>query len=179
MVLIGKLGASIMNDTTKFKTTAKNYLKARRDFLTIAEKTDWLFGNDNLVGRIGEFIAYQFLHDNNRQPKRPASKTEKGFDFICDNGQKRVSVKTITAENKVGSTTVITEPWDELILIIINENIKIEKLGILTKEQFQKAADSGHIKSKKPYARRTMLGQKGLISKFGIIVDQKILNKYL
>lgn len=168
-----------MNDTTEFKTTARNYLKARQDFLTIAERTDWLFGNDNLVGRIGEFIAYQYLHDHNRQPKRPKSKTEKGFDFICDNGQTRVSVKTITAENKVGSTTIITEPWDELILITINEKIKIEKFGILTKEQFQKATDSGHIKSKKPYARRTMLGPKGLISKFGIIVEQKILNKYL
>ncbi len=69
-----------MKDTAQFKITAKNYLKARQDFLTIAEKTDWLFGNDNLVGRIGEFIAYQYLHEHNRDPKRPKSKTEKGFD---------------------------------------------------------------------------------------------------
>ena len=168
-----------MNDTTKFRITARKYLKARQDFLAIAEKTDWLFGNDNLVGRIGEFIAYQYLYNHDRHPKRPTSKTEKGFDLICDNGQTRVSVKTITAENKVGSTTIITEPWDELILITINEDIKIEKFGILTKEQFQKAIDIGHIKSKKPYARRTMLGPKGLISKFGSIVEQKILNEYL
>ena len=168
-----------MNETEQFKTTAKNYLKARQDFLTIAEKTDWLFGNDNLVGRIGEFIAYQYLHDYNRRPKRPTSKTEKGFDFICDNGQVKVSVKTITAENKIGSTTIITEPWDELILITINDKRKIDKFGIITKEQFHKAVDSGHIKSKTPYARRTMVGPKGLITKFGTIIEQKITNNYL
>ena len=168
-----------MKDLNKFKTTAKNYLKARQDFLKIAEKTDWLFGNDNLVGRIGEFIAFQYLHEHNRLPKRPTSKTEKGFDLICDNGKTKISVKTITAENKAGSTTVITEPWDELILILIDDNLKIEKIGILTKEQFINANDSGHIKSKKPYARRTMLGPKGLISKFGVILDHKLLNNYL
>jgi hypothetical protein len=118
------------------------------------------------------------LHDHNRQPKRPKSKTQKGFDFICDNGQTRVSVKTITTENKIGTTTVITEPWDEFILITINEHIKIEKFSILTKEQFNKAMDTGHIKSKKPYASRTMLGSKGLISKFGSLVEKEILNKY-
>ena len=168
-----------MNDTTEFKTTARNYLKSRQDFLAIAEKTDWLFGNDNLVGRIGEFIAYQYLHDHNRQPKRPTSKTEKGFDFLCDNGLTKVSVKTITAENKVGSTTIITEPWDELILITIDENSKIKKFGILTKAQFQQAIDSGHLTSKKPYARRTMVGPKGLISKFGKIIPERITNNYL
>ena len=81
----GPLAASIMSDTTEFKTTARNYLIARQKFLKIAEKTDGLFGNDNLVGRIGEFVAYQYLHEHNRQPKRPASKSEKGFDYICDN----------------------------------------------------------------------------------------------
>ncbi len=168
-----------MTDTTEFITTARNYLKSRRDFLTIAEKTDWLFGNDNLVGRIGEFIAYQYLHDHNRLPKRPTSKTEKGFDFICDNGLTKISVKTITAENKIGSTTIITEPWDELILITIDENAKIQKFGILTKEQFNKAIDSGHLKSNKPYARRTMVGPKGLITKFGKIIPEQITNNYL
>ena len=168
-----------MNDTTEFITTARNYLKARQDFLTIAEKTDWLFGNDNLVGRIGEFIAYQYLYDHNRQPKRPTSKTEKGFDFICDNGLTKISVKTITSENKAGSTTLITEPWDELILITIGESIKIEKIGILTKIQFQEAIKNGHLKSQTPYARRSMLGSKGLITKYGKMIDPKITEKYL
>ena len=168
-----------MEEATQFKTIAKNYLKARQDFLTIAEKTHWLFGNDNLVGRIGEFIAYQYLHEHNRDPKRPKSKTEKGYDFLCDKGKVRVSVKTITSENKAGSTTIISEPWDELILITINSKSEIEKFGIITKDQFQKAIDRGHIKSKTPYARRTMVGQKGLISIYGTIINQQITMNYI
>ena len=168
-----------MDEIIQFKTTAKNYLKSRQDFLIVAEKTDWLFGNDNLVGRIGEFIAYQYLHEHNRDPKRPKSRTEKGYDFLCDNGKVRISVKTITAENKDGKTTTLSEPWDELILITINNKGKIEKFGIITKDQFQKSKNSGHIKSQMPYARRTMVGPKGLISKFGEIVSEKITNKYL
>jgi hypothetical protein len=168
-----------MDDTLLFKTTARDYLKARQDFLIIAEKSDWLFGNDNLIGRIGEFIAYQYLHEHNRHPIRPTSKTEKGFDFLCDNGKTKVSVKTITAENKGGTTTIISEPWDELILIIINDKAKIEKFGLITKEQFQYAIESKHLKSKTPFTRRSMVGQKGLISKFGKIINEKITNKYL
>jgi hypothetical protein len=168
-----------MKELAKYKLVAKNYLKARQDFLSVAEKTDWLFGNDNLVGRIGEFVAYQYLHEHNRQPVRPISRTEKGFDFLCDNGKTKISVKSITAENKAGSTTIISEPWDELILITINTKAKVEKLGIITKEQFQNAIEKGHIKSKTPYARRSMVGSKGLISKFGEIINEKIINNYL
>ena len=168
-----------MNETEKYKTTAKNYLEARKSFLAVANKTDWLFGNDNLVGRIGEFIAYQYLHEHKRNPRRPKRKTEKGYDFICDNGKTKVSVKTITFENKAGSTTIISEPWDELILITINDKVKVEKLGIITKSQFLEAIQNGHLKSKSPYARRTMVGRNGLINKFGKIVNQEITDKYL
>lgn len=168
-----------MDNTDQFKTIAKNYLKARQDFLLVAEKTDWLFGNDNLVGRIGEFIAFQYLREHDRDPKRPRIKTEKGYDFLCDAGKVRVSVKTITSENKAGSTTIISEPWDELILITLDSDLKIHKLGTITKEQFQKALDSGHLKSARPYARRTMVGTKGLISKFGRIINDEITINYL
>jgi hypothetical protein len=160
------------------KKTAKDYLTARKKFLAIADNTHWLFGNDNLVGRIGEFIAYQYLHENKRNPERPTSKTQKGYDFICDKKKTKISVKTITHENKAGTTTVITEPWDELILITINDKIKIDKFGILTKEQFNAALNAKHLTSKTPYASRTMVGAKGLISKFGTFVDKKITDKY-
>lgn len=145
----------------------------------IAENTHWLFGNDNLVGRIGEFIAYQYLHEHKRHPIRPKSRTERGYDFLCDKGKTKVSVKTITSENKAGSTTIISSPWDELILITLNSEIKIDKFGVITKSQFQEAIDCGHITSKKPYARRTMVGPKGLISKFGKIINQQITDNYL
>jgi hypothetical protein len=164
--------------TENLKTIAKNYLIARKTFLEIADKTDWLIGNDNLVGRIGEFIAYMYLKEQNRNPIRPKIKTEKGYDFICDNNKTKISVKTITHENKAGRTTRISEPWDELILITINEEIQIEKFGILTKKEFKNALDSNFLKSKNPYARRTMVGEKGLISNFGRILPKEKTDKY-
>lgn len=169
----------MINELEKYRIAAQNYFKARKEFLEIAGKSEMLFGSDNFVGRIGEFVAFQYLLEHNRLPKRPESKTEKGFDFICDNGKTKVSVKTITYENKIGSTTVIVEPWDELFIITINENLKIDKFGIITKSQIKEAYKKGYIKSQKPYARKSMLNKKGIISVFGTIINQEITNKYL
>ena len=175
-----------MTDIASLKHTAKKYLQARKEFLDIADKSDILSGNDNLVGRIGEFIAYQYLLETNRKPIRPTKigsngihKTNKGFDFLCDNRKTMVSVKCITSENKAGTTTVIEEPWDELILILINQQIKVECFGVLLKDQFNQALKDGHIKSKRPYTRRTMLGKGGLISIYGNVIDNIITKKYL
>ncbi len=118
------------------------------------------------------------MHDQNRNPIRPESKTEKGYDFLCDNRTTKISVKTITHENKAGSTTKLNEPWDELILITINEKIQVERFGILTKKQFKIALEKKHLKSEMPYARRTMVGPNGLITLFGTILPVEITNKY-
>ena len=163
----------------KLKNTARNYLEARQAFLEVANKSEWLFGNDNIVGRIGEFIALQYLNEQNRNPIRPKSKTEKGFDFLCDNNKTKVTVKTITSENIAGSTTKISEPWDELILITINEKLLVEKIGILTKSELNEAFESNFLKSKSPFARRSMVGEKGLITKFGKILQNEEVKNFL
>lgn len=79
------------------RETSKRYLEARKHFLKIANATSELSGNDNIAGRIGEFIAYQYLKD--RIPRKNENRSQKGYDIICDENTK-VSVKTITDENE-------------------------------------------------------------------------------
>ena len=73
-----------MKEEQIFRSLAKKYLEARNNFLQIAEKNSFTNKNNNLIGLIGEFIAYQFLNDQKRSPKAPKTKTQKGFDFSCD-----------------------------------------------------------------------------------------------
>ncbi len=82
-------------------------MRARRKFRRAADKIPELNGNDNLVGRIGEFIALQFLQIKLRRKKlvRNTSAVQKGYDIIAD-GEK-ISVKIITSENLSGRTTPI------------------------------------------------------------------------
>ena len=148
----------------KLRITSKRYLQARKEFLNVANSTSELSGNDNIVGRIGEFIAYQFL--SGRNARKNDNKTEKGFDIICDRHTK-ISVKTITYENETQRTTRVKEPWDELILIVINDNCAVEKIGHLTKSQFKRAIQDNHHWSNEPYCKLTMLGLNGLIGKYG------------
>lgn len=116
-----------MYSTSKLKKVCKNYLKARREFLDISNQQNELFGNDNIVGRIGEFIAIQFLRNYSRVPIKNLNKTQKGYDLLCNN--KKISVKTITCENLTKRTTRIKDPWDELVLIELKEG-KLKKLDI-------------------------------------------------
>ena len=99
---------------------------------------------------------------------------EKGYDIICDERVK-VSVKMITHENKGGQTTRICEPWEELLVIALNENTKVEKIGHLTKEQFVNARNQTSRWSQTPYTRKTMLNSNGLIGKYGKVYETKDL----
>ncbi|MEZ4991878.1 MAG: hypothetical protein R2824_15765 [Saprospiraceae bacterium] len=62
----------------KLKNTAKEYLIARKKFLDIANDTIELSGNDNIIGRIGEFIAYQLLKSQGRCPTKIRMQEERG-----------------------------------------------------------------------------------------------------
>jgi len=156
-----------------FRNVAKKYLEKRKQFLEIANRTPYLSGNDNIIGRIGEFIAYQYLEDTNRNPQKPNSKTNQGFDFFCDNNTKRIQVKTITHESKFKQNSRLKEPWDEFILIFISENLKVKKMGHITKQQLQKAINNKFEKYKSftPQVTNYMLGEKGLFARHGRIVN--------
>ena len=57
-----------MKDKNELKVLAKNYFFARQSFLSaISHDHPELGGNDNIVGRIGEFIALQFLEAKDRK----------------------------------------------------------------------------------------------------------------
>ena len=57
-----------MEKHNRRKDICRDYLKARQNFLRIANEDEILKGNDNIIGRIGEFIAFQFLEQMNRHP---------------------------------------------------------------------------------------------------------------
>jgi hypothetical protein len=160
----------------ELRKTAKSYLLARKKFLDVANETAELSGNDNIIGRIGEFIAYQLLENQNRSPIKNGSKSEPGYDLTCDSGT-RVSVKTITHENETQRTTRIKEPWDELILIELNDSATIERIGILKKSEFKIARTENTRFSLEPYCKLSMLNPKGLIGMYGIVLQPAELER--
>lgn len=166
-----------MEQHIKRKEICREYLEARQTFLEIANEDDILKGNDNIIGRIGEFIAFQFLEQTNRNPIMNGNTVQKGFDIICDNVIE-VSVKMITHENKAGQTTKISEPWGELLIIILNADNKVEKIGHLTKEQFKRALINNSRWSETPYARKTMLNANGLIGIYGKVYESSELDHF-
>ena len=71
-----------MQNYNQLKHLAREYLKARHIFLNAASKLPDLHGNDNIVGRIGELIAIQFLRDQGRLVEKNLSAVQKGFDLM-------------------------------------------------------------------------------------------------
>lgn len=161
---------------SKLKKIAKSYLHARKEFKRLTDKTPELCGNDNLVGRIGEFIAIQFLERQleRKSVLRNSHSNEAGYDIIADG--KKVSVKTITNENERGIGTKVTNPWDELLIIEFDET-KVKKIGYITKEMLKKA----HHTTLNPRVRRSMLNKKGLIltTHGGRVYSGKDVERYL
>ena len=166
-----------MNDILELQKLAKEYLSARQQFLSaIREDHPELGGNDNIVGRIGEFVALQFLRRSNREVSKCKNATNKGFDIECSNGR-QISVKTITAESKTGRTTKLKQPWHELIMIYIGDNYEVEKIGHIHIEDF-KIAVREKIISEDPVANRRFF-ENGLFSRFGTIYSGEQVKDYL
>lgn len=166
-----RLNASAVS---KLKKIAKSYLHARKEFKCLTDKTPELCGNDNLVGRIGEFIGIQFLeHQLKRKSVRKnGHPCVAGYDIIADG--KKVSVKAITNENKRGIGTKVTNPWDELLLIEFDE-IKVKRIGYIEKSILKRTH-----KNLNPRARRSMLNDKGLIlTHGGKVYSGKDVERYL
>ncbi|MCK9611624.1 MAG: hypothetical protein M0R16_01850 [Bacteroidales bacterium] len=170
----------------KEKEICNKYLSSRKDFLEFADKSSALRGNDNIIGRIGEFVVLQFLEDEGRDPEINTSKNEKGFDILCDynslKGKKdsKISVKVITSENKYGRTTRIKNPWHELFIVILGQDYKIEKIGRLRRSEFEfRRVQNPELSIKEPYAEKKLLEKGGLFYKYGEIYDKEFCSKYL
>lgn len=168
-----------MKNEGKIKKLSRDYLVARKKFRDIADNIPEIDGNDNIVGRIGEFIALQFLKYTLKKKSviRNKNIVQAGYDIMADN--KKVSVKIITTENQKGRTTPIKEPWDELIVIELGDNSKINKIGFITKNQFKKALTDNFLTNKNPIASRSMLKNNRLFDVYGKIYNSKNVEKYL
>lgn len=117
------------------------------------------------------------MRDQGRLVEKNASAVQKGFDLLTSD-KKMISVKTITAENKNGRTTKIKDPWDELILITLNEKYEVDKIGYIKKSELQKVFKQDGITSLEPYATRKLLEDGILFSQENIYQGKKVL-KYL
>jgi hypothetical protein len=160
------------------KQLAVNYLYARHTFISESSKFEELTGNDNLIGRIGELIALEFLHRQGRSATKNKNLVEKGYDLLTSDNQ-MISVKLITAENKKGRTTRFKKPWTEIVLITLNSNYKVDRLGHITDNEFEKALTENFIKDKELYSDRKLLSDNGLFEKYGKLYKEKDVLDYL
>ena len=162
-----------MNKQERIRKVIHKYLHARRRLFELEEEyPNELSGNDNIIGRIGEYIAIRYLESKKRTAIKNINKSQKGYDLLDTNGC-RISVKIITAENKMGRTTRLKQPWDEVILIVLDDEYKISKIGLLQKSEFLKSLNDNKNRSNNPYLFRHSLGEKGLFSIYGV-VDKNI-----
>lgn len=168
-----------MKDEAILKKLARDYLVARKKFRHAADKAPELNGNDNIIGRVGEFIAVQFLEHKikRRLVSRNENMVQVGYDIKADG--KKVSVKIITSENKSGRTTPIKDHWDELIIIELGVNSKVSQIGFISRDKFDEAVKDNLFRNSHPTASRSMLKDGGLFSRYGRIFTGKDLGNYL
>ncbi|MFC5194806.1 hypothetical protein ACFPH8_05645 [Bizionia hallyeonensis] len=159
------------------KQLCLNYLKARKAFLEEANKDDVLHGNDNIVGRIGEAIAHSFLEQLGKKPEVVRNQSKAGYDIICLSDNSKISVKMITSENKSGSTSQIKHEWHELIGIELGEDLKVIKLGLITRKNFELELTKRNQRLA-PNFSRAMLKETGVFAKAGKIYIGEELAKY-
>ena len=152
-------------------TAVKGYLTARRAFFGVAVRNpEELSGNDNIVGRIGEYLALIYLRSVGRRPKKVSSRSQQGHDLI--EGDAQISVKLISSENANGRGLRLTEPWTELILIYLDTDSLTYQVGHITNEQFWRARVENPGWSTSPIIKKSMLGRKGLIGRYGKVVPR-------
>lgn len=159
-----------MIDNQIHKTIDK-YIKARKNILAIGVKyPERIGGNDNIIGRIGEFYALQFLESLGQKPKMVSSSSNPGYDLV--QGKLQTQVKVITPENKNGRNVRLKKPWTQFLLIELGNNYKPKRIGLITEEQHQIALNENKTWSLTPYTKLTMLGEKGLIGRYGKVYNE-------
>src|SRR5687768_5356675 len=108
------------------------YLQARHELLVLGRTHPTrIGGNDNIIGRIGEFIALRFLESIGQRPVKVLSSSNPGFDLI--EGGVQTQVKVMTEENQRGRNVRLTEPWSQLVLVELGTHYKPTRIGFLTK----------------------------------------------
>lgn len=154
------------------KAVIEHYLQARTVLLALGrELPERIGGNDNIIGRIGEFLGMRFLEALSRTPRKAEGLSNPGYDLI--DGDSCIQVKAITQENQRGRSVRLTPGWNELLLIELGEHYTPVRIGLLTREQQQKAIAEGFSKTELPVVRLSMLGTKGLIGRYGRVYGRE------
>lgn len=144
----------------------EKYLQARKLILEIGEMhPDRIGGNDNIIGRIGEFIALRFLEAKGQRPIKVSGSSNPGYDMI--EGSTKTQVKVITNENKKGRSVRLKQPWNQFLLIELGEHYKPERIGLISEVQHKIALSDNPTWSPNPIVKLTMLGEKGLVGRYG------------
>jgi hypothetical protein len=129
-----------------------------------------LAGNDNKVGVCGEFWAKLFYLSRGYSLGEGLASNNEGHDFVCFIAGEpcRVSVKVVSDESKTGAQLPLkeSENWDELLLVLLDEEMVPWKFGLVTRAQFNLAIEQKAI-GKAPTVRRSWLGPKGWMERYG------------
>ncbi len=126
-------------------------------------------GNDNLIGRVGEFIALRFLEHRGQTPIKVQHKSNPGYDLI--EGETKTQVKVITEENQKRRTVRLKPDWNQFLLIELGTHYKPVRIGILTRRQHQTAISENPGWAEQPIVKSTMLAPRGLIGRYGQVVS--------
>lgn len=148
----------------------EHYLQARARLLALGERYPERFGgNDNIIGRIGEFVALRFLERQGYKPRKAQGKSNPGYDLL--EGERRIQVKAISQENRKGRSVRLTDPWDLLVLIELGDGYRPVRIGMLTREEHNQARTADKRLSAAPVVRLGMLSKTGLIGKHGKVFE--------
>ena len=156
----------------EIKQAIEAYLQARKRILALGRDVpERIGGNDNIIGRIGEFLGLRFLEALGQRPEKVEGASNPGYDLV--EGDCRTQVKAITHENQRGRSVRLTPGWTQFLLIELGEHYTPDRIGLLTLEQQQLALDAGFAKTETPVVSLTMLGAKGLIGCYGRVYDRE------
>lgn len=167
-----------MKEYSELRDLAKSYLKARKAFINKARNLDYLVGNDNIMGRIGELVALRFFEvEHGVRLNKAVKKNEKDYDLYSTDKKIRVSVKLISCENNIGQTTKITGDWTDFVLVHLKD-YKVIEIGHVKRNRFDDAVKDKRI-SASPLTRRTMLQPEHLFGKYGRVINGAKVKGYL
>ncbi|MDR5892330.1 hypothetical protein QC820_05835 [Halomonas mongoliensis] len=94
------------------------YLQERSAILALGrEVPERIGGNDNIIGRIGEFIGLRFLEALGQRPEKVEGASKPGYDYDLVEGACRTQVKAITYENQRGRSVRLTPGWTQFEVV--------------------------------------------------------------
>ena len=146
----------------------EQYWQARKHLLELGKRDpNRIGGNDNIIGRIGEFIALRFLESLEQNPQKVENSSNQGYDLV--EGDVLTQVKVITAENANGRGMRLKQPWNQFVLIELDHEYQPKRIGVLTKAELQQACSENKTWSESPVTKISMLNDNGLIGRYGTV----------